>query len=172
MATRLSAARDVPRKENSVPRLILILTLAFVSFTSVGFTNKPSSVAPQDSPAKNERTAVSTVAWNYMEAYYIADVERMEQAIHPNFHKRTLKLQDGRTEITEDTKLSLLEGVRSGTGKDVSLNERVQKIEVLDVYKNAASVKVVTGRWVDYMLLSKLDGEWRILDVVLQYTRR
>ena len=153
-------------------RLILILTLAFVSFTSVGFTNKPSSVAPHDSPAKNERTAVSAVARNYMEAYYTADVERMEQAIHPDFHKRTLRVRNGRTEITADTKLSLLEGVRSGTGKDIPVNERVQKIEVLDIYKNAASVKVVTGGWVDYMLLSKLDGEWRVLDVVLQYTRR
>jgi len=153
-------------------RLILILTLAFVSFTSVGFTNKPSSVAPQDPPAKNERTAVSAVARNYMEAYYTADVERMEQAVHPDFHKRTLRVRNGRTEITADTKLSLLEGVRSGTGKDIPVNERVQKIEVLDIYKNAASVKVVTGGWVDYMLLSKLDGEWRVLDMVLQYTRR
>jgi hypothetical protein len=43
---------------------------------------------------------------------------------------------------------------------------------VLDVYRDAASVKVVTGRWIDYMHLSKLNGEWRVLDVVLQYTRK
>jgi hypothetical protein len=66
---------------------------------------------------------------------------------------------------------SLLEGVRSGTGKNVPPAERIQQIEVLDVYKNAASVKVVTGRWIDYMHLSKLNGDWRVLDVVLQYTK-
>jgi hypothetical protein len=31
-----------------------------------------------------------------------------------------------------------------------------------------ASVKVVTGRWIDYMHLTKLNGQWLMLDVVLQ----
>ncbi len=48
--------------------------------------------------------------------------------------------------------------------------DRVQRIDVLDVYRDAASVKVVTGLWIDYMHLSKLNGEWRVLDLVLQYT--
>jgi Putative lumazine-binding len=153
-------------------KFILILSLAFVSFTSVGFTNNLFSAIPKNSQATHERSAVSAVARDYMEAYCTADIERMEQVIHPDFHKQTLRLQDGHTVITQDTRLSLLEGVRSGTGKHVPLNERVQKIEVLDVYNNAASVKVVTGGWVDYMLLSKLDGQWRVLEVVLQYTRQ
>jgi hypothetical protein len=66
----------------------------------------------------------------------------------------------------------MIEGARSGEGKKFPINERVQKIEVLDVDQNAASVKVVTGRWTDYMLLSRYNGEWRVLDVVLQYTKQ
>jgi Putative lumazine-binding len=151
-------------------KLILILMLALLSFTTVGFTNNPSSIVRPNSQASNERAAITVVARSYMDAYYTADVKRMDRAIHPDFHKRTLRLRDGQMNITQDTRLSLLEGVRSGTGKHVPLNQRVQKIEVLDVYNNAASVKVVTGGWVDYMLLSKLDGQWRVLDVVLQYT--
>jgi hypothetical protein len=65
-----------------------------------------------------------------------------------------------------------VEGVRLGSGKNIPTSEKVQKIEVLDVYRDAASVKVVTGRWIDHMHLTKLNGEWRVLDVVLQYTRR
>jgi hypothetical protein len=65
-----------------------------------------------------------------------------------------------------------VEGVRLGSGKEIPAAERVQKIEVLDVYRDVASVKVITGRWIDYMHLSKLNGEWRVLDVVLQYTRK
>ncbi len=107
-----------------------------------------------------------------MDAYYTADASRMEQALHPDFHKRTLKLENGEVRIVEDSASSLLEGVRSGSGKLVPAGERVQKIEVLDLYKNAANVKVVTGRWTDYMLLSKQNGEWRVLDVVLQYTKK
>jgi hypothetical protein len=105
-----------------------------------------------------------------MDAYYAADVAGMEKTLHPDFHKRSLRTVDGQLEVKEDSVQSLLEGVRSGTGKNVPPGERIQQIEVLDVYKNAASVKVVTGRWIDYMHLSKLNGDWRVLDVVLQYT--
>lgn len=95
----------------------------------------------------------------------------MQKALHPDFHKRTLRTVNGHTEISEDTIQSMVEGARLG-GKEIPVSERIQKIEVLDVYRDAASVKVVTGRWIDYMHLSKLDGEWRVLDVVLQYTRK
>jgi len=120
----------------------------------------------------NEKTAVAVVAQNYMDAYYTADSARMQKTLHPDFHKRTRRTVNGRTEISEDTVQSMVEGVRLGSGQEIPSAERVQKIEVLDVYRDAASVKVVTGRWIDYMHLTKLNGEWRVLDVVLQYTRK
>jgi hypothetical protein len=120
----------------------------------------------------NEKTAVAVVAQNYMDAYYTADSARMQKTLHPDFHKRTLKTVNGHTEISEDKVQSMVDGVRLGSGKEIPAAERVQKIEVLDVYRDAASVKVVTGRWIDYMHLTKLNGEWRVLDVVLQYTRK
>ena len=122
--------------------------------------------------ASNEKSAVAAVAQNYMDAYYTSDSARMQKTLHPDFHKRTLKTLNGHTEISEDTVQSMLEGVRMGSGKEIPVAERVKKIEVLDVYRDAASVKVVTGRWIDYMHLSKSNGEWRVLDVVLQYTRK
>ena len=122
--------------------------------------------------ASNEKTAITAVAQNYMDAYYTADAARMQKALHPDFHKRTLRTVNGHTQISEDTVQSMVEGVRRRSGKEIPVAERIQKIEVLDVYRDAASVKVVTGRWIDYMHLSKLNGEWRVLDVVLQYTRK
>jgi|SRR5438270_3861297 len=122
--------------------------------------------------ASNEKAAVAAVAQNYMDAYYTADSARMQKTLHPDFHKRTLRTVSGHTEISEDTVQSMMAGVRMGSGKEIPVAERVKKIEVLDVYRDAASVKVVTGRWIDYMHLSKSNGEWRVLDVVLQYTRK
>jgi Putative lumazine-binding len=132
---------------------LMLATLAWARHTSV-----------------DETVAITAVAQNYMDAYYTGDVGRMQHALHPEFHKRTLQTVNGKFEIREDSVQSMLEGCRSGTGKNVPPAERVQKIEVLDVYKDAASVKVVTGRWIDYMHLSRVNGEWRVLDVVLQYT--
>ena len=138
--------------------ILLVLSVAALAW---GSTN-----------SANEKTAIAAVAQNYMDAYYTADSARMQKTLHPDFHKRTLRTVNGRTEINEDNVQSMVEGVRMGSGKEIPPAERVQKIEVLDVYRDAASVKVVTGRWIDYMHLSKMDGEWRVLDVVLQYTRR
>lgn len=131
-----------------------------------------AALAWESNTKSNEKAAVAAVAQNYMDAYYTADAARMQKALHPDFHKRTLQTVNGHTEISEDSVQSMVEGVRLGSGKEIPAAQRVQKIEVLDVYRDAASVKVITGRWIDYMHLSKLNGEWRVLDVVLQYTRK
>lgn len=131
-----------------------------------------ATLAGARNTSADQRAAIKTVAQNYMDSYYTADVAGMQQTLHPEFHKRSLRTVNGQLEITEDSVQSILEGVRAGTGKNVPQADRIQKIEVLDIYKDAASVKVVTRRWIDYMHLSKLNGEWRVLDVVLQYTQK
>lgn len=144
-------------------KTLTLLILLVLSFAALAWGRASSS---------NEKAAVTAVAQNYMDAYYTSDSARMQKTLHPDFHKRTLKTVNGNMEISEDTVQSMVEGVRMGSGKEIPVAERVKKIEVLDVYRDAASVKVVTGRWIDYMHLSKLNGEWRVLDVVLQYTRK
>jgi hypothetical protein len=144
-------------------KTLALLVLLVLSVAALAWARNTTS---------NEKAAVTAVAKSYMDAYYTADAARMEKALHPDFHKRTLRTVNGQTEISEDTVQSMVEGVRLGSGKEIPASEQVQKIEVLDVYRDAASVKVVTGRWIDYMHLSKLNGEWRVLDVVLQYTRK
>jgi hypothetical protein len=119
----------------------------------------------------DDRDAIRAVVHDYMDGYFTGDVARMERALHPNFHKRTLRIVNGQVQITEDSAQSMIEHVRTESGKDVPPSERVQSIDVYDVYKNGASIKVVTGRWMDYMILSKSNGEWRVMDVLLQYTK-
>lgn len=135
--------------------------IAFATIT-VGAACKSSS---------DESSAVTAVARNYMDSYYTADPARMQRSLHPQFHKHTLKTVNGQMKISDDTVQSMIEGVRLGSGKAIPKNERVRDVQVLDIYKDVASVKVVTGRWIDYMHLSRFNGEWRVLDVVLQYTR-
>ena len=138
--------------------ILLVLSVAVLALDNAGASNEKAEGAEGE---KNERDADEK-----------AEAERRQKAVHPDFHKRTLQTVNGHTEISEDSVQSMVEGVRLGSGKEIPAAERVQKIEVLDVYRDVASVKVVTGRWIDYMHLSKLNGEWRVLDVVLQYTRK
>ena len=73
----------------------------------------------------NEKTAVAAVAQNYLDAYYTADSARMQKTLHPDFHKRTLRTVNGRTEISEDTVQSMVEGVRLGSGQEIPPAERL-----------------------------------------------
>ena len=142
-------------------KIILSISVAVLSLAALSWGRKT---------AADENRAITTVAQNYMDAYYSADPVLMQKSLHPDFHKRTLRTVNGQTQITEDSVQSMVEGVSQGSGRYIPRNERVKSIEVLDVYRDAASVKVVTGRWIDYMHLSKFNNEWRVLDVVLQYT--
>lgn len=150
---------------------VIVLSLATLAWTR-GPQRELWRAGVGSRSATDENRAITAVAQNYMDAYYTADPALMQRSLHPDFHKRTLRTINGQAEITEDTVQSMMEGVALGSGKDIPRNERVRSIEVLDVYRDAASVKVVTGRWIDYMHLSKLNGEWRVLDVVLQYTQK
>lgn len=143
-------------------KIILWFTVVVLSLAALAWGRKAGT---------DENRAITAVAQNYMDAYYSANPVLMQKSLHPDFHKRTLRTVSGQTQITEDTVQSMVKGVGLGSGKYIPRNERVRSIEVLDVYRDAASVKVVTGRWIDYMHLSKFNGEWRVLDVVLQYTR-
>jgi putative lumazine-binding protein len=157
-----------PKGTTTVRKSIITGTLALLCLAT-------AAVAYNRAEAGDEKASVTAVAQNYMDAYYTADPAKMERALHPDFHKRTLRTAKGDPnvrEIAEDNVQSMIEGVKSGSGLRVPENERVQKIEVLDTYRNAATVKVTTGRWVDYMLITRQNGEWRVMDVVLQYTRQ
>jgi hypothetical protein len=59
----------------------------------------------------------------------------------------------------------MVQDVRSGPS-EIPPVERTEQISVLDVSGNIASAKLVTPHWVDYLTLSKSDGEWKILSVV------
>jgi hypothetical protein len=53
-----------------------------------------------------------------------------------------------------------------GEGTRMAQAQRTEKVTVLDVAGTIASAKLVTPGWVDYVTLSKIDGEWKILSVV------
>jgi len=68
--------------------------------------------------------------------------------------------------MREQTGPQLVRDVREGGGTQLSAAQRTEQVTVLDVAGDIASAKLVTPGWVDYMTLSKLNGEWKILSVV------
>jgi hypothetical protein len=60
----------------------------------------------------------------------------------------------------------MVQDVRANNAAEIPQAQRTEQVTVLDVAGTIASAKLVTPGWVDYMTLSKFNGEWKILSVV------
>jgi len=62
--------------------------------------------------------------------------------------------------------MTLVQGTRRGGGKDTAKERQQKDVTVLDVFENAASVKVVASDWIDYLHMAKFNGRWVIVNVL------
>jgi hypothetical protein len=117
----------------------------------------------QDNQTSTDAAAVRSTVTNYIEAYYTGDAVRMEQTLHPHYLKHMIH---GNIPMRDKTGPQMVQEVRSNGIPDIPQAQRTEQVIVLDVAGTIASAKLVTPGWVDYVTLSKLDGEWKILSVV------
>jgi hypothetical protein len=136
-----------------VPGFALCLFLSF-NIATHAQTNQASS---------DDRSAVRATVINYIEAYYTGDARRMKQTLDPHYVKHMIH---GDIPIRERTGLQMVQDVRANYGASIPPEQRTEQVTVLDVAGIIASAKLVTPGWVDYMMLSKSGGEWKILSVV------
>lgn len=123
-------------------------------------------VSATQPPKTSDDAAVRATVADYIEGYYTGDAARMEKSLHPHYLKHTISVSDGQLKMTEKTGLQMVQDVRSN-GPASSL-EKKEQITVLDIAGDIASAKLVTAHWVDYITLSKWNGEWKIVSVVLR----
>ena len=117
----------------------------------------------QDNQTSTDAAAVRATVTNYIEAYYTGDARRMEQTLHPHYLKHMIH---GNIPMRDKTGPQMVEEIRTNGVPDIPQAQRTEQVLVLDVAGTIASAKLVTPGWVDYVTLSKLDGEWKILSVV------
>jgi hypothetical protein len=111
----------------------------------------------------NDASAVRATVTNYSEAYYTGDARRMQQTLHPHYLKHMIH---GDIPVREKTGAQMVEEVRSNGPADMPASRKTEQVTVLDIAGSIASAKLVTPGWTDYMTLSKVDGQWKILSVV------
>jgi hypothetical protein len=136
--------------------------LGFALCLLLSFFNT-STNAQQNKPAGDDSSIVRATVRDYIEAYYTGDAHRMEQTLHPSYLKHMIH---GNIPVREKTREQMVLEVRSQGPADLPPAERTEQISVLDISGNIASAKLVTPHWVDYLTLSKSEGEWKILSVV------
>lgn len=126
------------------------------------------SISEVTAQSSADSVAIKNTALDYIEGWYAGNEERMERAIHPRLAKRLVaeNPQQGNSYLVVTSALELFQQTRRGGGKTTPENDRKTNVEILDIYGNAASVKVDAGGWIDYMHIAKWNGEWKIINVL------
>jgi hypothetical protein len=121
---------------------------------------------PQTSP--EDKAAIRQAALDYIEGWYQGDAVRMERALHPELAKRMVATdpKTGRSILDQMGAMTLVQNTRKGSGTHFTKARQLEDITILDVYRNAASVKIDAATWIDYLQLARWNGEWKIVNVL------
>lgn len=118
--------------------------------------------------AVTDEQKIRAAALDYAEGWYSGDAARMTRALHPDLAKRIAE----KGAVDHMTAQELIAGTRSGGGKNTPKAKQIAKVKILDVFGNAASVRLEMSGWIDYMHLAKFGSEWKIVNVLWELKPR
>jgi Putative lumazine-binding len=112
-----------------------------------------------------DSAAIRATALDYIEGWYSNNAARMERALHPKLAKRMVWSDSTRkSQLVDLTTPELVQGTKSHP--PVPASERRKDVKILDVFGNAAVVRIDAQEWVDYLQEIKWNGSWKIINVV------
>ena len=145
----------------------VILTLSIFLFFSV------LTVPAQTSASDADKEAIKQTALDYIEGWYEGNPERMERALHPDLAKRIVMTNpQGWSQLQQMSAMGLVQGVKRGGGKNTPKEKQQKDVTILDVFNNAACVKVVASDWIDYLHVAKWNGRWVIVNVLWELKQK
>jgi len=116
--------------------------------------------------------AIKRAALDYIESQHRPNPKQMEQALHPRLVKRTFwkDKATGKDYVRETSAESMILLAESYNQKGDKFPATPRKdLKFLDISDRTASLKLLADEWVDYMHLVKLNGSWKIINVLWQY---
>ncbi len=118
-------------------------------------------------PEPTDRAEIEATALNYIDGSFSGNAERMAKAVHPELTKMLLANNrvTGKPFLHKMGASDLIEGTRAGLGI-VPEDQRNIEVEIYDVSHGIAAVKVTSSRYIDHLQLGKVDGEWKIINVL------
>jgi hypothetical protein len=128
------------------------------------------SAIPASAQTKTaDRDAVRLAALDYVEGIYEVQPERIERSVHPSLFKRGFYKDTAagpylESPMTYDQLVRLAGNWNKEKKRDISIKE----VAVLDVLDQTAVAKVTANWGIDYMLLAKFDGRWKIVEILWQ----
>jgi hypothetical protein len=121
--------------------------------------------APARAQSAADSAAIRTTALDYIDGYYSADAPRMERALHNHLAKRLVYSDTaGHSHLVDLTALELVQATARHPAAPAA--ERREDVKILDIFGNAAMVKIDATGWVDYLQEVRWNGRWVIINVV------
>ena len=114
-----------------------------------------------------DREAIKQTALDYIEGWYEGNPDRMERALSPDLAKRIVMTNpQGRSMLQQMSAMGLVQNVKRGGGKNTPKERQQKDVTILDVFENAACVKIIASDWIDYLQVAKFNGRWVIVNVL------
>jgi hypothetical protein len=137
-----------------------VLVAAVIAVTPVNtFTQTPGA----------DTEGVRQAALDYVEALYNAEPSRIERSVHPNLVKRGFYKENAASPYTESPMTyEQLVRLAGSWNKEKKRDISIKEVAVLEVLDQTAVAKVTAAWGIDYMLLGKYDGRWKITQILWQ----
>ncbi|TBO43277.1 nuclear transport factor 2 family protein [Pedobacter kyonggii] len=124
------------------------------------------------SQTKKDSLEIKRAVLDYIESQHTPNPKQMEQALHPRLVKRTFWTdketnKDYVRETSAESMVMLAESYNRKKDKFPAVPKK--EVKMLDISEKTASVKLIADEWIDYMHLVKLNGAWKIINVLWQF---
>jgi len=134
---------------------------------------------PAFGQSKEDTLAVKKAVADYIEGWATGNVQRIQNAVSPELSKRRVTAM-GELVVVQDMSRSLLCASALGNAKGVHMQdlapgkELAPEIKILDIDGTNASVKTWNAKYgfFDYLHLSKAGGNWMIVNVLWDMSRK
>ncbi|MCK5148699.1 nuclear transport factor 2 family protein [bacterium] len=122
---------------------------------------------PASGAQDTDTAAIEATARDYIEGAFSGNADRMERAIHFDMHKVVPRTQPGSdiTMLQYSPYELMIKWTASGTA---NLPEEKWEIKYKLLHKldNIAMAEVLSSQYYDYIQLSRVDGQWKIVNVL------
>ncbi|MFZ6010376.1 MAG: nuclear transport factor 2 family protein [Bacteroidota bacterium] len=124
---------------------------------------------PLQGQTKQDSLDIKRVSLAYLESQHHPNPKLMQDALHPRMVKRSVfknkaTQKDFISEFFTENTVILAESYN--VNGDKFPKQPRKELKLLDISARTASVKLFADEWIDYLHIVKINGEWKIINVL------
>lgn len=128
------------------------------------------------SQSEEDKNAIREAATNYVEGFYTNDSVRLAKGLHMDLVKKIIDNRTGKSLIQTIGLRDLIGYTKKGQRMPDQNPKEPFKADVViyDIFKGIALAKVTTNKmdmFFDYLQLGKVNGEWKIINVLWAFSK-